>query len=200
MCVKTKRIDVAEVCLGNMRFARGAKAVREAKSETEVEAHLAMVALQLNMLDDAKKLYEECGRNDLLNEMLQAAGDWEEAVNIAEKNDRINLKQTHYKMARHYETLGDFARAIEHYEASDSFRTEVPRMLFACGRTNELEKYIMGKDDKALFKWWANFLESKSDFSNAHMAYEKAGDFASQVRLHCLQGDFQAAEEVCTRT
>ncbi len=27
MCVKTKRLDVAEICIGNMRFARGAKAV-----------------------------------------------------------------------------------------------------------------------------------------------------------------------------
>lgn len=31
-------IKVAEVCLGNMRFARGAKAIREAKKEPELEA------------------------------------------------------------------------------------------------------------------------------------------------------------------
>ena len=35
MCVKTNRLDVAEICIGNMRFARGAKAVREAKKEKE---------------------------------------------------------------------------------------------------------------------------------------------------------------------
>ena len=29
MCVKTKRIDVAEVCLGNMGNARGTRALRE---------------------------------------------------------------------------------------------------------------------------------------------------------------------------
>jgi hypothetical protein len=28
MCVKTKRLDVAEICIGNMRFARGARAVQ----------------------------------------------------------------------------------------------------------------------------------------------------------------------------
>lgn len=33
MSIKTKRLDVAEACLGNMRFARGAKAVRESKVE-----------------------------------------------------------------------------------------------------------------------------------------------------------------------
>jgi intraflagellar transport protein 140 len=45
MCVKTGRLDVAEICIGNMRFARGAKAVREAKKEPEHQAKLAMVAI-----------------------------------------------------------------------------------------------------------------------------------------------------------
>ena len=46
MCVKTKRLDVAMVCLGNMRFARGARATRETEGEKELEARLAMVAIQ----------------------------------------------------------------------------------------------------------------------------------------------------------
>ena len=37
MCVKTKRLDVAEVCLGNMGHARGAAAVRESRREGSVE-------------------------------------------------------------------------------------------------------------------------------------------------------------------
>jgi len=45
MCVKTKRLDVAMVCLGNMRFARGARATRETENEKELEAKLAMVAI-----------------------------------------------------------------------------------------------------------------------------------------------------------
>lgn len=45
MCVKTKRIDVAETCLGNMKFARGAKLVRESKAEDAIEPQLAMVAI-----------------------------------------------------------------------------------------------------------------------------------------------------------
>ena len=45
MCVKTKRLDVAMVCLGNMRFARGAKSTRETEGEKEIEARLAMVAI-----------------------------------------------------------------------------------------------------------------------------------------------------------
>ncbi len=50
MCVKTQRLDVAAVCLGNMGSARGAKAVREAMKIPEPEARLAVLAVQLGML------------------------------------------------------------------------------------------------------------------------------------------------------
>ena len=50
MCVRTQRLDVAAVCLGNMGNARAAKAVREAQSIPEPEARLAVLAVQLKML------------------------------------------------------------------------------------------------------------------------------------------------------
>ena len=83
MCVKTKRLDVAEVCLGNMGHARGAAALREAKKEPEDEARIAAVAVQLGRLDDAERLYIECGRFDLLNRVLQASGQWDKALEVS---------------------------------------------------------------------------------------------------------------------
>lgn len=50
MCVKTQRLDVAKVCLGNMGHARGARALREAEREPELEARVAVLATQLGML------------------------------------------------------------------------------------------------------------------------------------------------------
>ena len=108
MCVKTKRLDVAQVCLGNMRFARGARVVRETEKEKEIEARLAMVAIQLNMIDDAKDLYKECGRYDLLCKLHQACGEWDEAIEVSEKYNRINLKNTHFTMAKHFESIGEY--------------------------------------------------------------------------------------------
>ena len=35
MCVKTRRLDVAAVCLGHMGHARGAKALRDANQVNE---------------------------------------------------------------------------------------------------------------------------------------------------------------------
>lgn len=50
MCVKTRRLDVAALCLGNMGHARGARALRMAMAEPELDARVAMLALQLGMV------------------------------------------------------------------------------------------------------------------------------------------------------
>lgn len=50
MCVKTKRLDVAAVCLGHMKHARGARALRLASTEPQLEARVAVLAIQLGLL------------------------------------------------------------------------------------------------------------------------------------------------------
>ncbi len=50
VCVKTERLDVAIMCLGNMGNARAARAVREAKKVPEPEVRLAVLAVELGML------------------------------------------------------------------------------------------------------------------------------------------------------
>ena len=134
-CVKTKRLDVAEVCLGHMGHARGAAAVRESRKEGSVELSIGVLATELGLLDDAARLFRESGRYDYLNKLFQAAGLWPKAIKVAKGNDRIHLKNTHYQFAKHLESIGDIDRAIEHYERSETARTEVPRMLFSLGRT-----------------------------------------------------------------
>ena len=160
MCVKTKRLDVAQVCLGNMRFARGAKAAREAEKEREPEARIAMVAIQLNLIDEAKELYRECKRFDLLCKLHQACGEWDEAIEVAEKYNRINLKNTHYSLAKHFESIGEIDRAIQHFVLSDTHRVEVPRMLCDQRDFDKLQEFVEETKDSDLLKWWAQYLEA----------------------------------------
>ena len=48
MCIKTKRLDVGEICLKNMGYARGAAAVRGVKeSEAELESSIAQVTAEV---------------------------------------------------------------------------------------------------------------------------------------------------------
>ncbi|RCN25692.1 hypothetical protein ANCCAN_28593, partial [Ancylostoma caninum] len=51
MSVKTRRLDVAAVCLGNMKNIRGARALRKAQEAGESEAiQCAVLAVELGML------------------------------------------------------------------------------------------------------------------------------------------------------
>lgn len=50
MCVKSRRLDVAKICLGHMGHTRGVAALNEAEKEPELEARIAALALQLGMV------------------------------------------------------------------------------------------------------------------------------------------------------
>lgn len=58
--MKTRRLDVARVCLGNMGNARAAKALKEAEAEPEPEAQVAMLAIQLGMLVSYTDTVDTC--------------------------------------------------------------------------------------------------------------------------------------------
>ncbi|XP_038276119.1 intraflagellar transport protein 140 homolog isoform X2 [Dermochelys coriacea] len=198
MCVKTQRLDVAKVCLGNMGHARGAKALREAEKEPEVEARVAMLAVQLGMLEDAERLYKNCNRYDLLNKFYQASDQWQKAMEVAETHDRVHLRTTYYNYAKHLEATAECNIALSYYEKSDTHRFEVPRMLSE--DLQALEIYVNKMKDKSLWKWWAQYLESQSDMESALRYYELAQDYFSLVRLYCFQGNIQKAAEIANET
>ncbi|KAG9476789.1 hypothetical protein GDO78_002272 [Eleutherodactylus coqui] len=198
MCVKTRRLDVAKVCLGKMGHARGAKALREAEQEPEIEARVAMLAIQLGMLEDAEQLYKTCKRYDLLNKLYQAWGQWQKAIETAENYDRVHLRTTYYHYAKHSEAMGDRSISLNYYEKSDTHRFEVPRMLL--DNPQNLETYINNKKDKILWKWWAQYLESQADLDAALKYYELAQDYLSLVRVHCFLRNIQKAAEIANET
>ena len=50
MCVKTKRLDVAKVCLANMAHASGGRLLREAMNNyAELDAQVATLAILLGL-------------------------------------------------------------------------------------------------------------------------------------------------------
>ena len=201
MCVKNKRLDMAETCLGRMGHARGAMAVRQArKKEDELGAAVAMVAVQLGQLEEAERLYRECGRFDLLNELCQASGQWDRALGIAQNKDRLNLRTTHYRYAQHLERAGEFKLAIKHYELSHTHEEEVPRMLQGAGRHRELLKYVEGANTPGLWRWFGQYRESLGDGDQALLCYRKAGSHADVARIFCHAGEWERAVRVVDKT
>lgn len=71
-----------------------------------------MPAPHLFLQEDAEQLYKRCGRYDLLNRLLQASGQWQRAIEVAERHDRVHLRTTYYNYARHLEASGDCNLAL----------------------------------------------------------------------------------------
>merc|ERR1740138_858722 len=196
MCVKTGRLDVAQECLGRMSHARAAGQVR-ACEEPEPEAKLAVVAVHLDMVEDAEHLLKKCGRYDLLNQLYQACGKWDEALEVAKTKDRVHLKPTHFAYAQHLEAIEDVQGALSHFELSGTYRTESPRLLCSLGMTEDLEAYVEQSDDSHLHRWYAQYLESKANLDGAAREYKKAGDWLSLCRVACFNKDLERAEKIC---
>lgn len=196
MCVKTGRLDVAQKCLGQMSHARAASALR-ACTEPEEEARLAVVAIHLDMIEDAEHLLTKCGRFDLLNQLYQACGEWDKALEVAKARDRLHLKPTHFAYAQHLEAIEDVPGALNHFELSGTYRTESPRLLCSLGMTDELEAYVEQSDDQHLHRWYAQYLESKANLDGAAREYKKAGDWLSLCRVACFNKELDRAQRIC---
>ena len=196
ICIKTKRLDVLEVCLSNMRFERGIKVFRESRHEKEPEAKLAKVAMHLNLIDDAKKLLKEVNRWDVLIKFYICIGEYEKAIETAKENDRIDLQNTYYRIAQHYEKIGEIDEAINYYKLSGSGNKEIPRMLISLNYIDKLEEML--KEDENPESWLrlASYLESQEEYEEALEYYIKADDIQNIIRLYLKENKIDDAIKV----
>ncbi|XP_058442990.1 intraflagellar transport protein 140 homolog isoform X2 [Malaya genurostris] len=196
LCVHTGRLDVAKVCLGHLMKARSVRALRKAmEDETlEHECRVAVLAIELNMIPEAEVLYKKVGRYDLLNKLYQAAGRFEEALEIAENLDRVHLKNTYFKYAEWLKENGKIQKAIQYYEKTNTLLHNVSQLLM--DDPTALKKYMQTTKDPELLKWWAQYIESSGDMEGAFKIYQKSEDWFSQVRILCFIGQVAKADEI----
>lgn len=84
-------------------------------------------------------------------------------------------------MAKQFEISKDFEKAIDFYEKSETHKKEVPRMLMNAGEIGLLEEYVTRANDKELYRWWGQYLESQQRIDEAMAFYKKGEDYASLV-------------------
>jgi intraflagellar transport protein 140 len=140
ICIRHKRLDVAEVCLGYMGNILGVRAIREAADVPEADARLAAAAIHLGMIDEAERLYKGCGRFDLLNTLYISQGRMDKALETSQSRDRLHMRTILFHNARHKESCGDLAGAIKAYEDAGVHCKEVPRMLWEKKDKTRLEE------------------------------------------------------------
>lgn len=199
ICIKTKRLDVLEVCLSNMRFTRGMKALRESKNEKEIEARLAIVAMHLGMMEDAKSLLQEANRWDVLIRFYIAVGEYEKGIQTAKDHSRIDLENTYYRIGEHYERVNEIEKSIEYYKLSGCASREIPRMLVQKGRADLLETYMKGEDINSIL-WWAAYLESQGEIEKALNYYKKVKDYSNMTRILLSSNKVEEAKALADET
>ncbi|KAH7821773.1 putative Intraflagellar transport 140 [Monocercomonoides exilis] len=196
LCVKTRRLDIMEICLRNMGHIRGMIALREARAEPQPEAQLAMVAIQLGLYDEAEKLMKECNRWDLVNKYYQWSGKWTNALKIAKEKDRIHLSSTHHLYAQHLESTGNVVGAIQHYEEANTSDTEVVRLLYFSGRSSDLKRFLDVTESPQAKAQWGQICESEGRGEEALKYYRQGNAILPLVRLLCYMGRTDEAEKV----
>ncbi|CAG9466513.1 unnamed protein product [Pedinophyceae sp. YPF-701] len=194
MCIRNRRLEMAEHCLGNMGHAQGSRALRESAVIGDTDARVAVVAMHLGLLVDAENLLESSKQYKQLADLLQASNQWPRALEVAGAHDAVHLRDTWFHYARACERHGKIEDAIVAYERAGVHADQVPRMLHDRGLETRLAQYCEGSKDVAVTRWWAHLCESRGDLVRAIAAYEAAGDHLSIVKLRCMQGDLDGAE------
>ncbi|XP_020285443.1 intraflagellar transport protein 140 homolog isoform X2 [Pseudomyrmex gracilis] len=194
MCVKTKQLNMALLCLGHMKQASAARALREAmqNDDLNLEAKTGILAVELGLHADAERLFREAKRLDLLGRLLEARNKFKEAIELASNENKIREKTSYYNYARALEQQGKVAEAIDMYTKADCHRFEVPRMLLT--RPRELIAYLNNSEEPEIKNWHAQYTESTGDMETALRLYEQAKDILSMTRLLCY---FNREDEVC---
>jgi hypothetical protein len=142
ICIRHKRLDVAEVCLGYMGNILAVRAIREAAALPEPDARLAAAAVYLGMMDEAERLYKGCGRYDLLNKLYISQGRMDKALETSQSRDRLHMRTILFHNARHKESCGDLDGSIKAYEQAGVHCKEVPRMLWEKKEKARLEEFV----------------------------------------------------------
>lgn len=156
--------------------------------------------MHLGMIEEAKNLLQEVNRWDLLIHFYIAIGEYDKAIETSKKYDRINLENTFYRIAEHYERLNDIEKAMDYYKLANCGNREIARMLVQKNKIDILENYMLKGNDPNSILWWASYLEGQNQIDKALTFYEKAKSFSNIVRLLLVSSNLNDAKNICDKT
>ncbi|XP_052759432.1 intraflagellar transport protein 140 homolog isoform X2 [Galleria mellonella] len=200
-CVSRKRPDVGAVCLSKMGNIKGALMLRKAMNADDIDdsCKIGILAVNLDMIDEAESLFREAERPDLITRLISAKeGGLNDITNGANEGENILLiKSAQHKLAKVLWSNGETGAALKLFEAAGTLVPHVPRNLIAQGQAPILAQYVSKSNDVSLITWWGHYLESIGDLDGALEAYARANDFGEQTRLLCHMDRIDEAEKLC---
>lgn len=203
VCVSLKRPDVGAVCLGKMGNIKGALMMRKVMNDNDMDdtCKVAVLAINLDMTDEAENLFREAQRPDLITRLISAKeGGLNEITNASNEGENtLLIKSAQHKLAKILWSNGETGAALKLFESAGTLVPHVPRMLIAQGQASLLAQYVANSNDVNLITWWGHYLESIGDLDGALEAYARANDFGEQTRLLCHMDRIEEAETLCQK-
>jgi len=205
MCAQMRRIDLVDLCFGQMEDGASAILLHKTKMKDNDEAAaLCLVDAQLGLYSEAKKAAVDTRRFDYLAKTHQALGEWSDAMSTVTVNDRIHLKSMAYQYARSLEIKGELVEAISKYESAGVIQNELPRLSL---QANDLKLFFSYISERAvteihpkLLAWIGHFYEAHQIMESAMEYYEDAKSISDQVRLLCLMGKWDDASKLVLKS
>ena len=192
-CAQMRRVDLVDLCLGKIEDVGSALLLKNQRIKDNNEINsIFLVDTQLGLYNEAKNLSKEIRKFDLLSNLHQSLGEWQECININNSYNRINLKPKYYQYARSLEIIGEIEESIKNYELSGTLGYELPRLALQIDDLKIIFNYIsnhsINEIPKEIFLWVARFYEAHNQYDDAKLYYEKAKNQKEIIRLQCIEG------------
>ncbi|OHS94926.1 hypothetical protein TRFO_38925 [Tritrichomonas foetus] len=204
-CAQMRRIDLADLCFGRMEDGGSALLLHHAKdTDPDETAAIAVVDTQLGLYNEAKSVMKDNRRFDLLANLHQSMGEWQDTMTIANSSDRIHLRVHAHQNARSLEICGQLDEAIQKYELAGTIATELPRLALQANELKLLFNYIndrtIAEIPPKLLLWVGRFYEAHKQIDNALEYFEAARAYREIVRLNCCIGRWDDAAAVVKKS
>ncbi|OUC47687.1 hypothetical protein D917_06733 [Trichinella nativa] len=186
MCVRCRRFDVAMFCLrkiGNARIIRNIRHARQ--SITQTEALLGILAIHLGLTNLAVEFFHNSGRYDLLNQLYQDLGNWEEKALHNWKLTFSESKQSRCTLdwwAQFLESRGQLDEAMKAYTKANDI-CSVIRILCHQGNAKEAISLAETTNDRSAYYQLARHFESTNAKDQALQFFISAEAYSSAIRL-----------------
>lgn len=202
-CLSTDRADLLPMCLGKMGYTTAAMTVTNANRKNDPELAKVLTYVAMGKLENAKKVAVDAQRFDLVAQISISTGEFEDAIAIARKRDRLHVKSLQYQHGRFLEVKGNLKEAARAWAEAGVIETEFPRAAIQANNIEVLIEYIetrsLSEVPKGLLIWAGRFFEAYNIHATALKMYEAANAVSDSVRLLCILGKFDDARKIVNK-
>ncbi|XP_065569457.1 intraflagellar transport protein 140 homolog isoform X2 [Artemia franciscana] len=182
--ILSRRVEAAYMCASYLGMVH---AIWSADLETTTEAKLIVLALHLDMIEEAIEMSKNYNNKFWLLKLYELTNQWDKAIEFCKATNAIEKNIIYNKYAKFLEANGEVKAALQHYEAAGCAELEIARLFKRF--PDETRNYCAISTDRSIQRWYAKHAESQGDYALAMEFYKKCEDIVSLCRSLCYRNE-----------